>query len=138
MPGHDGILVQETRLHSRQTSIKNEQMPTGSVRTWMDNQRKYHIDSEGSPQGNRPKQLQTDNLPSDDVENINSTNKGRDLLLTNKPQIVPWELQIGSWCTGELLYIDQHILNKSKTWQKNLTMTWTDYKRQMIWFHEAG
>ena len=31
------------------------------------------------------KQLQTHNLPTDDVENINSTNKGRDLLFTNKP-----------------------------------------------------
>ena len=26
----------------------------------------------------------------DDVENINSTNKGRDFLLANKPPIVPW------------------------------------------------
>ena len=29
-------------------------------------------------------------MPTNDVENINSTNKGRDLLLANKPQIVPW------------------------------------------------
>ena len=36
---------------------------------------------------NRPKQLQTYNLPTDDVENINITNKGRDLRLANKPRI---------------------------------------------------
>ena len=32
----------------------------------------------GSLQGKQPKQLQTHNLPTHDVENINSTNKGRD------------------------------------------------------------
>ena len=40
------------------------------------------------PQRNRHKQLQTHNVPIYDVENINSTNKGRDLLLVNKLQIV--------------------------------------------------
>ena len=56
----------------------------------MNNQRKDHIDSKGPKLRNHPKQLQTDNLPTDYVENINCTNKGRDLLLTNKPQIDPW------------------------------------------------
>ena len=36
------------------------------------------------------KELPQTNLPTDDVENINSTNKGRDLLLTNKPRIILW------------------------------------------------
>ena len=31
--------------------------------------------------------------------------------------------------TEEILYIDQHILNESKTRQKNLAMTCIDYKR---------
>ena len=31
--------------------------------------------------------------------------------------------------TGELLYIDQHILNESKTRQKNLAMAWIDHKK---------
>ena len=34
----------------------------------------------------------------------------------------------GSRGTAELLYIDQHILNESKTRRKNLAMTWIDYK----------
>ena len=55
----------------------------------MDDQRKDQIDTKGPKQRNRPKQLQTHNLPINDVENINSTNKGRDLLLANKPQFVP-------------------------------------------------
>ena len=31
--------------------------------------------------------------------------------------------------TGELLYIDPHILNESKTKRKNLAMAWIDYKK---------
>ena len=31
--------------------------------------------------------------------------------------------------TAELLYIDQHILNESKTRRKNLAMSWIDYKK---------
>ena len=34
----------------------------------MDNQRKYHIDKKGPKQKNRPKQLQTHNLPLNDAE----------------------------------------------------------------------
>ena len=55
----------------------------------MDDQRKDYIDTKGPTQRNRPKQLQTHNLPSNDVENINSTNKERDLLLANKLRFVP-------------------------------------------------
>ena len=60
-------------------------MPTNSTRTRVDDQRKDHIDTKGPKQMNRPKQLQTYNLPTNGVENINSTNKGRNLLLVNKP-----------------------------------------------------
>ena len=35
----------------------------------------------------------------------------------------------GSRGTAELLYIDQHILNESKTRLKNLAMAWIDYKK---------
>ena len=35
----------------------------------------------------------------------------------------------GSWSTAESLYIDQHILNESKTRWKNLAMAWIDYKK---------
>ena len=55
-------------------------MPTRSTRIRMDGQRKDHIDQEGPIQRNRPKQLLTLSLPKDDVENINTMNKGRDLL----------------------------------------------------------
>ena len=56
----------------------------------MDDQRKDHMDPEGRPQRTHPKLLQIHNLPVDDGENIKSTNKGRDLQLTDKLQVVPW------------------------------------------------
>ena len=38
----------------------------------------------------------------------------------------------GSRGSGEL-YIDQHILNESKTRRQNLAMAWIDYKMHIIW-----
>ena len=80
---------------------------------------------------NCSKQLQTHNLPTNDVENTNGTNKGKDLLLANKPWIVPRQkgCHKGSRGTAELLYIDQHILNGNKTRRKNLAVAWIDYKK---------
>ena len=46
----------------------------------MNDQKKDQIDTKGPKQRNHAKQLQTHNFPTDDVENINSTNKGRVLL----------------------------------------------------------
>ena len=43
---------------------------------------------EKDPSREPSQKLQTHNVLTDDVENINSTNKGRDLLLTNKSWIV--------------------------------------------------
>ena len=54
----------------------------------MNDQRKDHIDPEGPNQRNCHKELQTHILSTDDVEIINNKNKGRDLLLANKPWIV--------------------------------------------------
>ena len=59
----------------------------------MDDQRKDHIDPEGPTQRNHHKQLQNHYLPTNDVEKISSINKGRDLLLANKLQIVPCETE---------------------------------------------
>ena len=39
---------------------------------------------------NTPKQLQTNNVPTHDVENTNVKKKGKGLLLANKPWIIPW------------------------------------------------
>ena len=77
---------------------------------------------------NCPKQLQTDNLPTDDVENINSINKGIDLLtshgLFHKEQKGCRKVSRG---TAELIYIDQLIFNESKTRRKYLAMAGINY-----------
>ena len=67
-----------------------------------------------------------------ELEDTNGTKKERDLRLANKSRIVSEEqkeCRKGSIGTGELLYIDQHILNEKKTRRKNLAMTWIDYKK---------
>ena len=67
-----------------------------------------------------------------DVENINSINKGSDLLLTNKPRIVPRGIEKyrkGTRSAGELHYKDYHNLNENKTKRKNLAMAWIDIKK---------
>ena len=69
------FLVQVVHLHSRQTSTSNKQMPTRRPSTWMDEERKDYINPKGPKQRNCSKQLLTNNLPTNDVENTNSANK---------------------------------------------------------------
>ena len=59
----------------------------------LDDQRKDYINPKGPKQRNCSKQLQTYKLPTNDVEITNSPNKGKDLLLANKPRIVPWQTE---------------------------------------------
>ena len=44
----------------------------------------------------------------------------------------------GTRSIGQLLYIDQHILNERKMRRKNIPMTWIDYKKLTIWSPKAG
>ena len=95
-------------------------MPTRHTSTWLDHQRKDYIIPKGPKQRNFSKQLQADNLPINDVENTNSTNKGKYLLLTNKPLIVPWRKQ------SMLQWIQRHsriTLHKSThpKWEQDKT-----------------
>ena len=87
------IQVQEIHLHSQQTSTRNEQMPTRFTSSWLDDQRKDHINPKGPKQRNCSKQLLIYDLLTDDVENINSANKGRNMLLANKPRVVTWRTE---------------------------------------------
>ena len=59
----------------------------------IDDQRKNHPDSKRTPKRNHPQQLQTHNVPINDVENTNGTNKGGDLLFANKLRTVPRETE---------------------------------------------
>ena len=91
--GHDGIhgflFKKFTSIHDRLALEMNRCLQGAHRPEWMSTGKITLIQKDPS-KGTAPKQLQTHNLPTDDVENINSTNKGRDLLLANKLRIVPW------------------------------------------------
>ena len=53
------FLVQEIHFHSGQTSSRYEHMLTRRTGTWMEDQKKEHIDQEKPKERNRAKQLQT-------------------------------------------------------------------------------
>ena len=81
------------------------------------------------------KELQTHNLPTDGVENINSTNKEYIYYSLTSRSLFPEEqkeCRKGSWSTATLLYIDEHIINESKTRRKNSYDL--DWLQKGIWY----
>ena len=90
--GHDGIhgfwFKKLTSIYDRLALEMNRCIQRAHVREWMTQGRTTLI-QKGHKQRNRPKQLQTHNLPTDGMENNNRTNKRRDLLLTQKSRIIP-------------------------------------------------
>ena len=66
----------------------NRCLQEADVPNWMTKGKTVLIQKD-SLKGTTPKQLQTHNVPTYDVENTNSTNKGGDLLLVNKPWTLP-------------------------------------------------
>ena len=103
-------------------------MPTRNTRTRIDDQRKDHIDLEGLTQGNHPNNYKPITcLPMMWIiltaQIRFTTRKWRGLFPEEQKGY-----RKGSRGTGKLLYINQHILNESKTRRKNLDMAWIDYK----------
>ena len=70
-------------------------------------------------------------MPTDDVENTNSRNKGRDLFLANKPRIVSWRTEKNAVEDPEAQENYSTLISTSSTIarRKNLTMAWIDYKK---------
>ena len=106
----------------------------------MNGQKKIHIDPKGPKLKNRAKQFQIYHLPTDYVENINSTNKGRDLLLVKKPRIVPWgeermpqRIQRHSRVT---LHRSTHPKWEQDQTEKSCTC-WIDYKKEYDMFPQS-
>ena len=89
-PGYDGIhefwFKKFTTILDRLALEINRCLQEAHVPVWMTKGRITMIQKDTLK--SRYKQLQTHNLPSNDVENANGTNKGRDLFLANKLQIV--------------------------------------------------
>ena len=88
--------------------------------------------SKRTKQRNRPKQLQTHDLPTDDGKILTEQIREGIYYSQTDHGSFPEEQKgcyKGSRATPELLYIDQHILNESKTRRKNLAMARIDYKK---------
>ena len=135
-PGHDGIhgfwFKKFTPIQD--TSTRNDQMHTISTRICVDNQRKEHIQK-----NLRKRTAQNIYRPINCLQmmwKILTAKIGEEIynLLTSfrllsKEQKGCHKQSRGK---GNILYIDQHILNKRKTRRKNLAMTWIDYKKVYV------
>ena len=91
------------------------------------NNKKNNNNSNTLPRRNHTKQLQTHNRLTYDVENTNGTNKGRDLLLANKPWIALEKMsqRILNHRRASL----QNFFSENNTRRKNLAKAWIDYKK---------
>ena len=118
------FLVQEIHFHLRQTSTRNEPLPTRSTRTRMNDQKDPSKETS-------PNYRSITCLPM--IWKILTAQIGDEIYYTlTSCRLFPGEQKEchkGCKGTAELLYIDQLILNKSKTKQKNLALSWTDYKK---------
>ena len=81
-PGHDGIhgswFKKLTSIHDSLALEMNKCLLWAHVPEWMTKGRPHWY--KRTQKRNRPKHLQTHNLPTNDLENINSADKGRYLL----------------------------------------------------------
>ena len=134
-PGHDGIhgfwFKKFTSFNGRLALGMNRCLQGAHVPNWMTKGKTTLIQKDPNkgtaPNNYRPitclpiiRKIQTAQMR----EKIYYLLKSRGLL--------PEELKgccKGSRGTAELLYIDQHILNESKTRRKNLAMAWVNYKK---------
>ena len=81
---------------------------------------------------NHPKPLQTHDLPTDNMENINSTKREKIYDSLNSHGLFPEEqirCRKGSRGTADLLDINQQILNENKTRRQNLPIARIDHKK---------
>ena len=91
----------------------------------MDDQRKDHVDPKGPKQRNPSKQLLTHNLPTMMWKILTEQIREEIYYSLTSRGLFPEEQRgccKGSRGTPEVLYIDQRILNESKTRRKNQAM----------------
>ena len=115
------ILVQENHNHSWQTSTRNEQLSVRSSGTRMDNQRKNLIDPKIPTKGTAPNIYRPITCLPMMWKMLTVHIKEAIYFSLTSRGLFPEELkgcQKGSRSTGELLYIDKHILHESKTRRK--------------------
>ena len=115
--GHDGIhgfwFKKFTSIHDRRALEMNRCLQGAHVPEWM-TKGKTTLIQKYPRKGTSSNNYRTQNVLTYDEENINSTNKGGDLLLANKPQVVPWGTERMPQRISRhkrATYIEQHILN---------------------------
>ena len=107
-------------------------MSTNSTRTQVDDQSKNPIDTKNSKKGTAPNNYRPITclpmmwkiLTAQIKEEIYYSLTSRGLFPDEQKGCCK-----GSRGRAELLYIDQHILNESRTIRKNLAIAWIDYKK---------
>ena len=107
-------------------------MPTNSTRTRGDDQRKDHIDTKGPKQRTAPNNYRPITCLTMIWKILTAQIREEIYYSLTSHRLFPEEQKgccTGSRGTAELLYIDQHILNESKTRRKNLAMAWINYKK---------
>ena len=144
MPGHDGIrgfwFKKFTSIHDRLLAEMKRCQQGAHGPEWMTNG-KTPLTQKHPIKGTAPKIYRPITcLPMMWKILIAQIRKEIDYSLTSRRFIS--EEQKGS-CKGsrdttELLYKDQHILNESKTRQKNLAMAWIDYKKPCNMYRKPG
>ena len=133
-PGHDGIhefwFKKFIAIYDRLALEMNRCLQEAPVPKRITKGRTTFIQKDPRKRS-RPKQLQTNIVPTYDVKIVTAQIR-EEIYFSLTSLGVFLEEQKG--CrkrhrgTGELLYIDQHILNESKT-PKTLAMAWIDYKK---------
>ena len=144
MPGHDGIhgfwFKKFTSIHDRLTLEMNRCQQGAHVPEWI-TKRKTTLIQKDPLKGTAPNNYRP----------ITFLPKMWKILIAQIREEIYYSLtshllfseeqkgcRKGSRSTGELHYIDQHILNESKTRRKTLATAWIDNKKAMIWFRKAG
>ena len=134
-PGHDGIhgfwFKKFTSIHDRLVLEMNKCLQTAHVPEWMTKGRTTLI-QKGPNKGTAPNNYKPITclpmmwkiLTAQIREEIYHSLTSRGLFPNEQKGCCK-----GSRGTTELLYIDKHILDESKTRRKNLAMAWIDYKK---------
>ena len=134
-PGHDGIhgfrFKKFTSILGRLALEMNRCLQGAQVPEWM-TKRKDNINPKGPSKGTAPNNyrpiiclpMMWKILTGQIKEKIYYSLTSRGLFPDEQKGC-----RKGSRGSAELLYIDQHILNESKTRRKNQAMAWIDYKK---------
>ena len=138
MPGHDGIhgfwFKKFTSIHGRQALEMNRCLQGTQVHDWMTKGKTTLIQKDPS-KGTAPNNYRQITCPSMTWKILTVQIREKFYYSLTSRGLFPNEqkgCRKGSRGTGELLYIEQHILNESKTRRKNLAMATKssyDYKK---------